>query len=424
MFRGKTFVLALDGSVIAHANFPNLLQDIAVLRSVNIRVVLVHGIGSQIKKLARSRDIEVTQPHGEGPTDLPTLEIARDASDLVARTLVAGLLGLGLRPVPVHAARGTAVGIVRGEDQLFTGKVDKLDVDLIRDVLALSAIPILSPLLYSSGGDPLRINSDRLASDVAIALDAMKLIYLVPHKGLTVGDRFIRNVPVEDVHELLKANHHQVDERVRSKAAYAVRTIDAGIPRAHLIDGTLSDGLLTELFSKVGIGTMIHGNAYQKIREATAADAPVLAQMTREGVADDSLRATSQAAKEGAGCTYVYEIDGSLIGCVSIGPIEGGNAWELGSLFVQPFYHGKGVGRRLVEFALLKAQEAGADCLYALTTQSLGFFETIGGFEIVDATDLPESRGEALRQSGRRSRILKRDFRANPVSAKPPPLAG
>ena len=149
MFRDHVFVIALDGSLVAHENFQNVLLDIAVLRSLNIKVILVHGVGQQLNALAETRQIQITNAHGEGKTDTQTLELATEASALVSLSIMQGLTRNGLRCALSNGVRSKENGIVKGDDQLFSGRVDKLDIALFNSLLDANTIPIVTPGSYT-----------------------------------------------------------------------------------------------------------------------------------------------------------------------------------------------------------------------------------------------------------------------------------
>ncbi len=417
-FRDHIFVIAVDGSIVDDENFPNVLTDIAVLRSLHIRVLLVHGIGRQLKRLAAQRDITVSDVYGGGPTDAPTLKLAIEASALVTHQIIEGLTHAGLKCALSNAVRAAPVGIVKGKDQLFSGKVDKLDTDLFRQMFNLDIVPVVSPIGFDREGNSLRINSDHLACELAIRLEASKLIFLTPHSGLLLGGKVEANIPLEQLKTLLEKNSEQIDDRLHSKAQYAVRALEAGTPRAHILDGRVFGGLLTEIFDKVGVGTMIHANDYQQIRAARKKDAQSIYNITRAAVKTEKLRQrTREQIEREIDSFYVYEIDGSVIGCASLIPFDGTDTAELAALFVTPFYQGRGVGHKLAEFACLEAQRRGFARLLALSTQSYTFFRTACGFEDGTIDDLPAAKKEDYNRNGRNSRILVKHL--SPVPKEP-----
>ena len=152
MFRDHVFVLALDGSLVAHENFQNVLLDIAVLRSLNIKVVLVHGVGQQLKALAKQKQTTISDPHGELKTDAVTLELATEAAAMVSLEVMQGLTRNGLRCATCNGVRSKEIGIVKGEDQLNSGAVDKLDNVLFNKLLDTDTIPVITPIAFSREG--------------------------------------------------------------------------------------------------------------------------------------------------------------------------------------------------------------------------------------------------------------------------------
>lgn len=411
MFRDHVFVLALDGSLVAHENFQNVLLDIAVLRSLNIKVVLVHGIGQQLKALAEQTQTAISDPHGELKTDAATLELATEAAAMVSLEVMQGLTRNGLRCATCNGVRSKEIGIVKGEDQLSSGAVDKLDVVLFNKLLDADTIPVVTPIAFSREGTPLRINSDLLASELASKLNASKLIYITTQRGLQIDGSPLTNLPVADLEGLLETSIDQIPQRLLSKVKYAVKAINAGTPRAHILDGRLFGALLNEIFDKVGIGTMVYSNDYQSIRRAVTTDAHSIYNITQNGVRSESLRERSQESIEASIGNYlVYEIDGSIVGCVNLKSYQDGDVIEVGSVYVQPFYQNKGVGRKMVEFACAEAQERGSKRVIAMTTQASKFFSKVCAFEEGTVDDLPAERREDYTKNGRNSKVLYLDL--------------
>ena len=411
MFRDHVFVLALDGSLVAHENFQNVLLDIAVLRSLNIKVILVHGVGQQLKSLAKQKQTTISDPHGELKTDAVTLELATEAAAMVSLEVMQGLTRNGLRCATCNGVRSKEIGMVKGEDQLNSGAVDKLDDVLFNKLLDTDTIPVITPIAFSREGTPLRINSDLLASELASKLNASKLIYMTTQDGLQINDQPLTNLPVANLEGLLKSATEQIPERLLSKVEHSVKAINAGPPRAHILDGRLFGALLNEIFDKVGIGTMVYSNDYQSIRRAVTADAHSIYNITQHGVRTESLRERSQESIEDTIADYlVYEIDGSIVACVNLKIYQSGDIAEIGSVYVQAFYQNKGVGRKMVEFACAEAQERGSKRAIAMTTQASKFFSKVCAFEEGTINDLPAERREDYAQNGRNSKVLYLDL--------------
>lgn len=408
-FRGQVFVISVDGSIVDDDNFANVVTDIAVLQNLHIRVVLVHGIGRQLKTMAQKEGQAITDAYGSGPTDAHTLALAAKASAVVSQTVLQGLSRNGLKAALSNAVRSTETGVIGGVDHCFTGKVDKIDLGLVRTLLEQDIVPVFSPICFDRDGQPLRVNSDILATELAIRLNASKLIYLTPHSGLLIDGKLEVNLPLETLQHTLRTAPQSIDLRLLSKARTVAQALEGGVPRAHLLDGRVFSCLLTEIFDKVGLGSMVHANAYQQVRLARRRDAGSIFHMLRNAATrTEAVRYKSrEEVLANIESFFVFEIDGSLIGCASLTPLDAqGVRVELGSLLVQPFYQGKGVGRKLVEYAQKLATERGYHTLIALSTQSAPFFREVCGFSPGDVDDLGAERRRVYEQNGRESRVF------------------
>jgi amino-acid N-acetyltransferase len=412
MFRGQVFVIAIDGSLVAHEMFRNVLLDIAVLRSLNIKIVLVHGIGQQLRELGESRGIEISDAYGEGVTDEVTLQLATEATASVNLQIVQGLTKNKLRCAATNAVRSREIGIIKGKDQKLSGSVDKLDINLIHQLLDSDTIPVVAPIAFNREGNSLRINSDLLAAELASSLEASKLIFLTTHESLQVEGHLVTNLLVSELEALLKDSASgSIPERLRSKSTYAIKAIRGGTPRAHILDGRIFGVLLNEIFDKVGIGTMVYNNDYESIRPAIAADAYAIFNITRNAVQSDALlERTREYVESEIGNFLVYEIDGSIIGCIHLRRYEGGNVVEIGNVYVQPFYQKKGVGRRMIGYVCQEEKRKGTKRVLALTTQATKFFTEVCEFKEGSYDDLPEERSAEAQRNGRNSRVFYLDL--------------
>lgn len=254
----------------------------------------------------------------------------------------------------------------------------------------------------------MRINSDLLAAELAEALQATKIIYLTPAAGLEIDNEIRREIAVETLRDILKAKPERIDDAVLSKAAHAVKAIETGTPRVHIVDGRVFDALLNEIFSSEGVGSLIYGNDYQQIRRATRRDVRALYSLIRGGVKrEELLHRTQQAIEKNIDHFFVFEVDENLVACVTlIFYPNNPTLAEIGSLYVLPFYHNRGIGKKMVEFACMRAKEKGAENVVALSTQSFSFFTGVAGFEETDKSILPEARLKLYDESGRNARVL------------------
>jgi amino-acid N-acetyltransferase len=407
LFREHVFVVAVDGAIAEDENFPNVLLDIAVLCSLQINLVLVHGIGRPLQRAARARGQALSNIHGEGPTDPATFALAEEVSGTVARAFLQGLTQQNLRVAVTNGVRAVESGIAGGKPQGLTGRVARVDREVFRGLLAQGIVPVVSPIAYDREGNGLRINSDEMAAELALALDASKLIYLTDHPGLVVDEEVLVNLPLEELTALLEKKGARIDPALRTKASEAARALGGGVPRAHILDGRVFGCLLTEVFDTVGSGTMVHANEYQQIRPARKKDAQAIFNITKNAVRNEALRGRTRASiEQNIEQYFVLEIDESIIACARLIPYRGSRTMEIGSVYVQPFYNGRGAGRRMVEFCCREAARRGAGKVVALTTRSAGFFTGHCGFSTGTVKDLPRARQEDYRTSGRNSVVL------------------
>src|SRR5512144_1905730 len=202
-FREKTFVISVDGAIVTDENFGNILLDVAVLRSLNIRVVLVHGASAQIKTLAAERNLKPSDLDGAGITDAETLQLALTAANRLTHEILEGLSANDLRAACTNAIIAHPMGIIHGVDHLFTGKVERVDVELFQTLLAQGIVPVVPPLGFDGDGKTYRVNSDHVAVAVADALKATKIIFITTMDGLVHQGQLIRQMLASDLEEIL-----------------------------------------------------------------------------------------------------------------------------------------------------------------------------------------------------------------------------
>ena len=410
-------MIAVDGAIVAAENFANILLDIAVLRSLNIRVVVVHGAAHQVQQLAESTGVQISDLDGSGRTDEATLELAMDAGNRVAHEILEGFAAHDLRAAVTNAIKSLPVGIIKGVDQERTGRVESIDVNLMTALLERGVIPVVPPLGFDGNGGTYRINSDGVAVRVAHALRAVKLIYLTSGDGILRGDsELIREIPSADLKRELEKVPSDLTNL--SKAKHAVAACDTGVPRVHVINGRTNEGLLTEVFSNEGIGTLVYANDYHQIRSAGKGDVGLLVQLTKDAVLADELFARSrQELLDRLQDYYILEIDRHVIGCVALHLYPDEHKAELAYLCVSKSHQRQGIGRRLVQFAEDRARQAGVETLFLLSTQSFTYFQNEAGFVAGSAEMLPESRRQGLASSGRNSVILVKSLADVPKSS-------
>ena len=406
-FREKTFIVAVDGGIVTNENFANILLDVAVLRSLNIRVVLVHGAAERIKALAERQGVQASDLDGTGVTDAATLELAIDAANRLTHQILQGLSANDLRAACTNAIVAHPLGIIHGVDQMFTGKIERLDVDLLQTLLNQGLIPVVPPLGFDGDGKTYRVNSDSIAVEAAEALKAAKLIFMTSHDGLRYNGELIRHMLVTDLQKLVQSAPGGFVPEMVSKARHAAAACAAGVPRVHIVDGREDEGLLAEVFSNEGIGTLIYANEYEQIRPAKKKDIRAIQQLTKKAVeAEELVRRTRGEIEKNLADYYIFEIDKNPVACVALHVYPGQQQGELASLYVDPSHENQGIGRKLIQFVENKARELGLSELIALSTQTFRYFQSKGGFAEGSPDDLPSARREKYDQSGRNSKVL------------------
>ncbi len=406
-FREKTFILAVDGAIVTDENFATLLLDVAVLRSLSIRVVLIHGAAAQVKSLAAEQNVAPSNLDGTGITDAATLKLALTAANRLTHEILEGLSATDLRAASTNAIIAHPMGIIQGVDHLFTGKVERVDTELLQALLAQGVVPVIPPLGFDGDGKTYRVNSDGVAVAVAEALKATKVIYITSNDGLIHNGQLIRQLIVSELQLLLQTQTDGFTPEILSKAQHAMAACKAGIPRVHIINGKVDEGLLAEVFSNEGIGTLIYANEYQQIRLAKKKDIRAIQLLTKQGVeASELVKRTRAMIEKNLADYYLFEIDKNPVACVALHIYPEQKKGELACLYVNPSHENQGIGRKLIQFVENKAREIGLTEIITLSTQAFTYFQSKGGFAEGTPDDLPPSRREKYDQSGRNSKVL------------------
>ena len=405
-FREKIFVISVDAAIVTSENFPNILLDVAVLRSLSIRVVLAHGAAAQIEVLAKEQNVQVSDLDGSGVTDAATLKLALTAANRLTHEILEGLSANDLRAASCNALIAHPLGIIHGQDHLFTGKVERVDVEMLQGLLTQGIIPVVPPLGFDGDGRTYRVNSDAVALELAKSLGATKLIYISSLDGLMYDGKLIRQILVGELDTLLAEPKSRFAPEIFSKARYASAACAAGVSRVHVINGRVDEALLAEVFSNEGIGTLVYANEYQQIRHAMKKDIRAILTLTKNSVVSEELiKRTRATLEKNLGDYYIFETDKNPVACVALHQLDQ-HKGELACLYVSPSHENQGIGRKLIAYVESKARDMGLTELITLSTQAFTYFQSKGGFNEGSPDDLPPARREKYDQSGRNSKVL------------------
>jgi amino-acid N-acetyltransferase len=406
-FRGRTFVIAVDGEVAASKNFANILLDLAVLRSLSIRTIVVHGASWQIEELARSRGVSLSNADGTGVSDASTLQVSIDAAIRLTNEIMEGLSAVDLRAAYLNSIIAHPAGILGGTDYQFTGKVERVDTKAIKLLLEEGIVPVIPPLGFDGEGRTYRVNSDNIAVEVAEALQAAKLIFLTPASTFANAGWMPRLLSIGETDELLKKHRGGAEVGLVSKLECASRACRQGVWRAHLLNGEINEALLTEIFSHEGFGTMVYSNEYQQVRRIFKKDVRGVMSLIRQSVQSEELiRRTRNDILEHIEDYWILEVDRMPVACVALHVYPAEKAGELACLYVSRGHENQGYGRKLMAFIENLAKEKGLTNLFALSTQAFMYLQQKGGYVETPPESLPPVRFEKYQQSGRNSKVL------------------
>lgn len=399
-FKDKVFVVAIDGEVVESPNFSNLLLDLAVMRSLGIRLVLVHGASYQMQRLARERGTIVTNLYGDGVTDSDTLNLALDAATRLNNDILRGLTSVDLSAACANAVIAAPMGIIGGVDHLYTGKVLRSDAVLLTTLLNEGILPVLPPLGYDGEGGTFRINSDAIAVRLAEDLGAIKIIFLSAVEGVTYDGQLQRQISDVQVRAMLKRRELITPPSIRSKVQFAEDACRGGIPRVHLLDGQVNEALLAEIFSNEGIGTMVYSDEYARIRTATRRDVRRLLSLLQEaGAAPDEIEAHRHLIDHYPERYTIYEIDGNATALLCVRSYPKESVAEIDSLFIGRTHLDRGYGRSLLNFAEETARKQGISRLVVANPAMFEYFRKLEDFAPGELRDLADTRRAALEES-------------------------
>jgi amino-acid N-acetyltransferase len=408
--RGRTFVVMFGGEVIEDPGFANLVHDLALLSSLGVRLVLVHGARPRIERLLRQREVEMRYVDGLRVTDAVALECVKEATGAV-RLQVEALLSMGLANSPMAGARirvssgnlvtARPLGIRDGVDFQHTGEVRRIDHEGICHGLDNGDLVLLSPLGFSPTGEVFNLSAEGVATAAAVSLQADKLICLLPGEGLDISE-----MVVAEAQALLQADN-SLGEQTRNALSAAVEACNGGVKRAHLVSfGEHGDsGLLLELFTRDGSGTLVATDPFEDLRAATIDDVGGILELIRP-LEDDGIlvRRSRERLETEVRRFVVIERDNTAIATAALYPFPGDKLGELACVVVHPDYRRGHHGDDLLAYIEQQARKQGLEQLFVLTTRTAHWFKE-RGFEAGSVDALPMER-RCLYNLQRNSQVL------------------
>jgi amino-acid N-acetyltransferase len=323
--------------------------------------------------------------------------------------------------------RARGLGVLDGVDMEHTGTVDKIYAESISRVLNLGMVPILPCIGWSPSGKPYNVPSDEIALAAAAALGAVKFFIVSAHNGLGAGlgtlpenletrpDGSLVRLTPQEAEAVIAANTGSKagaagngERQAARKLALALKACRAGVERVHIIDGREEGAVLKELFSNLGAGTMVYADEYESIRSLRSRDLPdilrLMEPLMQKGIL---VRRSVEQIQEKKADYAVFEIDGSIHACGALHD-WGDSQGEIAAVAVDPLYADLGLGRRIVGYLIEKARRSRLRRVFALTTHTQDWFETLG-FQEAAVESLPEQKRRVYDQT-RRSKVFALDL--------------
>ena len=418
-FRGRTFVIAFGGEVVAESRFVGLNHHLNLLAALGVRLVVVHGARAQINARLNDLGHATSYVRGLRVTDDVALSCAKEASGRL-RVEIEAMLSMGLPNSPMAGAdirvssgnfvTAKPIGIMDGADLQHTGEVRKIDVAAIRDRLNFGELVLLSPLGFSATGEVFNLALENVAEATAVALGADKLIFLMEKPGIVNSRGTLQRELTPNQARKLMAKSGSLDGDAALYLPCAVRACEQGVARAHLISRHTPGALLLELFTHAGVGTMLSPDPMETLRDAKIDDIGGVLGLIEPLEEDGTLvRRGRDLLEREIGRFMVLEHDRMIVGCAALYPFSEERAAELACLAVHPDFRGRGAGVRLLEAAETRAWRRGFRKLFVLTTRAEHWFVE-NGFVETDVSELPHSKRE-MYNFQRRSVVLTKKLR-------------
>ena len=409
-FRNQTFVVGIAGEAIAAGKLPNLAQDLAMIQSMGVKVVLVHGFRPQVNEQLQAKGHTARYSHGIRITDSVALDCAQEAAGQLRYEIEAAfsqglpntpMAGSTVRVISGNFLTARPVGIVDGVDFQHSGLVRKVDTEGIMLTLNMGAMVLLSPLGFSPTGEAFNLTMEEVATSVACALRADKLIFVTEVPGIR-SDPTQPNSddnPIDTELPLAAAEKLLADlpaaNRPTDTAFYLQHCVKAcknGVERSHIIPFAVDGSILLEVYVHDGIGTMVVDEKLESLREATVDDVGGILQLIEPFENDGTLVKRSRTEIErDVGLYTVIEHDGVIFACAALYAYPESKTAEMAALTVSPQVQGQGDGERVLKRVVQRAKAAKLDSIFVLTTRTTHWFLK-RGFVRVDPEWLPEAR--------------------------------
>ena len=408
--RGKTFVVAMAGEAIAAGKLPQIAQDLALIQSMGVKIVLVHGFRPQVNEQLKAKGHEAKYSHGLRITDAVALDCAQEAAGQLRYEIEAAfsqglpntpMAGATVRVMSGNFITARPVGIRDGVDFRHSGLVGKVDVAAITHTLDFGAMVLLSPFGFSPTGEAFNLSMEEVATSVAVAIQADKLIFLTEISGIRLehdqpeseDNPVDTELPLAAAEKLLESlPHAESPLDTGFYLQHCVKACKGGVDRSHILPFAVDGSLLLEVYVHDGIGTMVIDEKLESLREATGDDVGGILQLIEPFEKDGSLVKRGRTEIERDAALYsIIEHDGVIFACAALYPYPEAKTGEMAALTASPQSQGQGDGEKILKRIEQRARAAGLQSIFVLTTRTMHWFIK-RGFVQVDPEWLPEAR--------------------------------
>ena len=417
-FRGRTFVITFGGEMLTDAQFPNLVHDLVLLNSLGIKLVLVHGARPQINTLLKERNLDAEYAEGMRITTDAALECLKLAAGSV-RVEIEALLSMGISDMPLNKlptrvisgnfVTAQPLGVHDGVDFCHTGEIRRIDTDSIDWHLEDENIVLLSPMGYSPTGEVFNLTAEAIATETAKQLQADKLIFMADESlSTSTKGSTLRELTQAEAEDLLNGKK-RLKQTTRLYLEHALKASVHGVNRVHIINRHIDGGLLLELFTRDGVGTMLSAKSFEEFREAHIDDIggilDLIEPLEQQG---QLVRRSREMLEMEIQHFTVIERDGLIVGCAALYPYLKERIAELACLAVHPDYRSEGRGHALFDFIVKRAKQLGTNKLFVLTTRTSDWFRE-RGFKSAKLEALPVKK-RSLYNYQRQSKVYIKDI--------------
>jgi len=410
MHRGKTFVVGIAGEAIAAGKLGHLAQDLALIQSMGVKVVLVHGFRPQVNEQLAAKGHTPQYSHGMRITDSVALDCAQEAAGQLRYEIEAAfsqglpntpMAGSKVRVISGNFITARPVGIVDGVDFMHSGLVRKVDVDGIMRSLDMGAMVLLSPFGFSPTGEAFNLTMEEVATSVAIELQADKLLFLSeipgiridPHAPASDDNPIDTELPLAAAKKLLAESPNPTQPTdLAFYLQHCVKACEEGVERSHILPFAVDGALLLEVYVHDGIGTMVVDEKLEELREAESDDVGGILQLIEPFEQDGTLVKRDRTEIERDIDHYsIIDHDGVIFACAALYPYPEAKTAEMAALTVSPQSQGQGDGEKILKRIEQRARAMGLKSIFVLTTRAMHWFLK-RGFAQVDPDWLPEAR--------------------------------